>query len=290
MAGACLSSTSLCRTGVSVPDGIAPARLPASAAILACVRSPPPTASITLRVTSGAGNSASSAASAVTAFEARYGVSLPEDYRAFLLEVGDGGAGPFYGVHRLDRSDLYAADREDLLPGFLAGAFPHTQSWNDLGDGSPEAEEECDDPALVRGSLNLSHQGCGYMVRLVLNGPQRGTLREDGRCSDMDITRSPLASPPGTCDGSTTPRSPDDTIMVKDLADARPARRAYRRDDVTVAAITDIGPSEVCLAWDAARRDPLIAEFTALALAAHRCPLPAGEPRQVRARSETSSF
>jgi DNA-binding transcriptional LysR family regulator len=63
----------------------------------------------------------------------------------------------------------------------------------------------------------------------------------------------------------------------------------YRRDDVTVAAITDIGPSEVCLAWDAARRDPLIAEFTALARAAHRCPLPAGEPRQVRARSETSS-
>lgn len=126
--------------------------------------------------------------SAVAAFEARYGVSLPEDYRAFLLEVGDGGAGPFYGVFRLDRSDLFARDREDLLPGFLAGAFPHTQSWNGLGDGSPEAEEECDDPALVRGSLNLSHQGCGYMVRLVLNGPQRGTLWEDGRCSDMGIT------------------------------------------------------------------------------------------------------
>lgn len=44
----------------------------------------------------------------------------------------------------------------------------------------------------------------------------------------------------------------------------------YRRDDITVAAITDIGPSEVCLAWDAARRDPLITEFVALALAADR--------------------
>jgi hypothetical protein len=126
--------------------------------------------------------------SAVTAFETRHGVSLPEDYRAFLLEVGDGGAGPFYGVFRLDRSDLYAADRADLLPGFLAGAFPHTRPLNSRGDGSPEAEEECDDPALVRGSLSLSHQGCGYMVRLVLNGPQRGTLWEDGRCGDMGIT------------------------------------------------------------------------------------------------------
>jgi DNA-binding transcriptional LysR family regulator len=49
----------------------------------------------------------------------------------------------------------------------------------------------------------------------------------------------------------------------------------YRRSDITVAAITDIGPSEVCLAWDAAQRNPLIAEF--VALAAHRYPLPAGD-------------
>ena len=33
----------------------------------------------------------------------------------------------------------------------------------------------------------------------------------------------------------------------------------YRREDVTVAAITDIGPNQVCLAWDAVRRSPLIA-------------------------------
>ena len=127
------------------------------------------------------------AESEVTAFEARHDLSLPEDYRDFLLEVGDGGAGPFYGLFRLDRSDLDRRDGEDLMPGFLAGSFPHERSWNE-DYSSPEGEEEYFDPAPIRGSLNLSHQGCGYMVRLVLNGPQRGTLWEDGRCSDMGIT------------------------------------------------------------------------------------------------------
>ncbi len=59
----------------------------------------------------------------VTAFEVRHGVSLPDDYRAFLKEVGDGGAGPFYGVFRLDRSDLPIRAREDLLPGFRVGGL-----------------------------------------------------------------------------------------------------------------------------------------------------------------------
>jgi hypothetical protein len=128
------------------------------------------------------------AESAVSAFEARYSVSLPADYRAFLLEVGDGGVGPFAGILRLDRSNLAARDKDDLLPGFLAGEFPHAQPWNDLGDNGPVDEEAYSDPAHIRGSLNLSYQGCGYTVRLVLNGPQRGSLWEDGRCSDMGIT------------------------------------------------------------------------------------------------------
>ncbi|GAD85883.1 SMI1/KNR4 family protein [Nocardia asteroides] len=128
------------------------------------------------------------AQSEVTAFETRHGVTLPEDYRSFILEVGDGGAGPCYGIFRLDRPDLDDDRREDLMPGFLAEAFPHTQSWNERSDGTPEAEEEYFDRAHIRGSLNMSHQGCGYMVRLVLTGPQRGTLWEDGRCSDAGVT------------------------------------------------------------------------------------------------------
>jgi DNA-binding transcriptional LysR family regulator len=39
----------------------------------------------------------------------------------------------------------------------------------------------------------------------------------------------------------------------------------YTRPDVCHVSVSDIGPSQVCLVWDSARRSPLIHEFAALA-------------------------
>lgn len=50
-------------------------------------------------------------------------------------------------------------------------------------------------------------------------------------------------------------------VVVLPLSTAR----FYTRPDVVWARIADIGPNRVSLAWDSTRRDPLIAEFAALA-------------------------
>jgi hypothetical protein len=39
----------------------------------------------------------------------------------------------------------------------------------------------------------------------------------------------------------------------------------YTRKDIVHVPVADIGPSQVCLAWDSTRRSPLIAEFAAIA-------------------------
>jgi DNA-binding transcriptional LysR family regulator len=46
----------------------------------------------------------------------------------------------------------------------------------------------------------------------------------------------------------------------------------YRRPDVSSATIEDIGPNQVALAWEAARRDALVDEFAELAVAQYRSP------------------
>src|SRR4051794_33564113 len=66
----------------------------------------------------------------IEAFEERHGVSLPEDYRLFITEVGNGGAGPHYGLLPFGKDD----DDRDWEGGGLVGdpskPFPHAAAWN----------------------------------------------------------------------------------------------------------------------------------------------------------------
>lgn len=114
----------------------------------------------------------------VRAFEELHGVALPVEYRSFVVEVGDGPAGPWHGLMPLVRprseaGEGWAVDDEweqDRLPGRLAGAFPLTEPRP--GRIGPSAD------ALTRGTLMPAEQGCGIHARLVLNGPRAGQVWE----------------------------------------------------------------------------------------------------------------
>lgn len=105
---------------------------------------------------------------------------MPEPYRRFLLEVGDGGAGPYYGLTRLGQT-----------PEFPAGPFLHASAWNPNAVRPEMSEDEYFDARWVAGSMVICEFGCGAYCRLVLTGPARGGVWLDGRSSDGGIV--PLA-------------------------------------------------------------------------------------------------
>ncbi|MCZ4125543.1 SMI1/KNR4 family protein [Streptomyces sp. H39-S7] len=148
--------------------------------------------------------------------EAQIGVRLPEEYRAFLVHVGAGGAGPAYGlfpVRRVQdrwRWDGDGADLADLSR--LAEPFPDQgpdpELLDDLLSQRPEEEdlddmEDFDDameawdarweavmfaPERTVGAITVSHLGCAQREWLIISGRHRGTIWSDRRADDVDLT------------------------------------------------------------------------------------------------------
>ncbi|MGW1468708.1 SMI1/KNR4 family protein [Streptomyces sp. NPDC002308] len=125
----------------------------------------------------------------ILAFEESHGIRLPQAYRSFVAEVGDGPAGPFHGLMPLttprpeahgcrpvddeddEDDDQWAVDgewEEDRLPDRLAGPFPLS--------GPLPGPVGAPADALTRGTLMLAELGCGVYHRLVLNGPRAGEV------------------------------------------------------------------------------------------------------------------
>ncbi len=109
--------------------------------------------------------------SLVREFEDRHGIQLPEGYRLFLLNLGDGGAGPYYGLLPLDRA-LDVADEPvgDFLarPSPLLPGMPRDEDWMDvLG---------CTIENCYQGTIAIIEQGCSYYSLLVVSGQARGRV------------------------------------------------------------------------------------------------------------------
>jgi hypothetical protein len=120
--------------------------------------------------------------------EELYQVTLPAEYRAFITCIGDGGAGPAYGMHSLWKASVlarvYAADQ------FLTTPFPHVVAYNAADIGEADLDELPDDQFQrqlafeATGTIALCDEGCGYQHLLIVSGPAKGTIWLDARVSD----------------------------------------------------------------------------------------------------------
>lgn len=154
----------------------------------------------------------------VATFELLHGVRLPEDYRAFLLDVGSWGAGPYGGLKALGNFE-HAVELltgveveppdwcwgEGLDPNFLASPFPHRNAFNLMNpEERPDAQSSEEEQTAfwnlreeavwkdnwVAGTICLSHEGCGMLDLLIVSGEERGAIWVDDRCNDGGL--SPL--------------------------------------------------------------------------------------------------
>lgn len=135
---------------------------------------------------------------AVHKFEAKHRIRLPEDYRGFLIRLGNGGAGPFYGIFKLgemdDCDDVQKWKENNGFVGVLSVPFPNAKAWNDLTlqpkeiDSEDEYEKAMDafdehywNPDHVNGAIPLCHEGCALRDWLIVAGPEAGNLWHDAR-------------------------------------------------------------------------------------------------------------
>lgn len=108
----------------------------------------------------------------VLKFESKTGVNLPEDYRDFILNLGDGGVGPYYGIKKL----ADAAEYSDL-----SKSFPWVSKVNLSND-------DYDD--MLPGALVIAERGCAYTDILVVKGLSCGQIWSDFTAADEPILPS----------------------------------------------------------------------------------------------------
>jgi hypothetical protein len=126
----------------------------------------------------------------VLQFEQKYAIELPECYKSFILNIGNGGisyedsaAGPYFGIYPLGRNvnELIFNNPEKYIKNECL-IFPEMSGdyWNTLTRKTDHYEEITDEEyetetgKLYGGILPIGSQGCSFLHGIILNGKYRG--------------------------------------------------------------------------------------------------------------------
>ena len=193
----------------------------------------------------------------VLAFEEKYGISLPKDYRAFVQTIGDANAqkletmaGPYYGLSAFGTQvdDLLYEGSEIYLKAPCALSPDMTQEeWETLSAPLETDEEELEEDGYVievednyieecgkvfGGLLPLGSQGCTYYHALVLNGKYAGRIVN----VDLDLAQPKFAFEINFLDWYE--RYLDEVISGQ-LLDDRPTWFGYHRGEVAEVLLNE---------------------------------------------------
>ncbi len=121
-------------------------------------------------------------------FESSFQVTLPDEFRNFLLKIGNGVAGPGYGFLGLNIDNLM--ELKSSTSDFFAQSFCLQDEWNDLDllkETNGSQASAYFDQKFIQGSIAIAEYGCGIQARLVITGAERGNIWIDDRTNEGGI-------------------------------------------------------------------------------------------------------
>lgn len=127
----------------------------------------------------------------VNTFERKFSVDLPDCYKSFVLQIGNGGksyansgAGPFYGIYPLgkgidelvyENTEKYVKNESVLHPKMT------NDDWSKViekieNDNISDSDYEKELGKIFGGILPIGSQGCSYLHGIILSGAHKGKV------------------------------------------------------------------------------------------------------------------
>lgn len=120
-------------------------------------------------------------------WQKRNNAKLPDDFVVFLTQIGNGGAGPYYGIERFEDSE----NRYDQVPGLPSLLSPNMseQAWQAMSyidDDCSDEEFDQRENLIHQGLFYLGTCGCEYDLLLVITGEFSGRVIYTHHWCDSD--------------------------------------------------------------------------------------------------------
>lgn len=116
----------------------------------------------------------------VQAYQKKYHVELPSEYVFFLTQVGNGGAGPYYGIHPLNIDE---PSTENVGAPFITSQLTKDQWVGKLQPICGEDMEDCSDALyeqieaeIQQGTYEVGTQGDTYQSIAIVSGQEANRI------------------------------------------------------------------------------------------------------------------